>query len=640
MVVHIQNPHEHRKPEDIAKEMVGQRTFIGWPFLQEGLVVAVSDSLFKYEKLEVVPGTPPKVVSTPHFQQNLSHWKAKAERIESVYSKKCGVITGDVDVLVHVRPLKGLKRLESGALIKDHEGPEKEIEQAVQMVISEVASEDPRFLEKDAPPLSEEFPGGTNIFFLGEHAYGVAAQVSSTTDSALSVVLAFFPSDKAENDKFRAIVDSRDSQPYLPSFKAASAIGISSRALSKITSSFMVLTSDHQKNNLGLSIKFEAKSLKVIDYSRKNARYWEFSEKAVNLIREYKSKFPEVFTILDQSGDDMARATDIFDGHADAQVKEVKSWLNSKGIRDLEPVTLFSDHLTKSAVKEIEEVADEINKNKSKAAIKKVIVKNIPRHAVLKPSHAIYRLQNQHFALGDRVTMVQDSGGVPLSVKGVVIGLNAKSMDVVWDVPFMSGSTLGDRCSQYRGSAVEFNSCLNLSNPQFIASTSSTSTYPPRPNVPFKPRFGLYPAVQPTQGHQAAAGFRPAHQGQRQAPVAIMSNPNRGRGGLVSHAARPPLNEQGGPSVSGQGGPPANSRPAPRAGGTSREGSASISQVMNTDNQPLSHDNGAPGRGDAAHHPHHGHPRGGRGFVPHDRGRGRGYRGRGRGSFGRPVESS
>lgn len=89
---------------------------------------------------------------------------------------------------LHIRA--GLKRLESGALVKDYEGPEKELEQAVQMVISEVASEDPRFLEKDAPPLSEEFPDGTNIFFLGEHAYGVAAQVSSTTDSALSVVLA------------------------------------------------------------------------------------------------------------------------------------------------------------------------------------------------------------------------------------------------------------------------------------------------------------------------------------------------------------------------------------------------------------------------------------------------------------------
>lgn len=41
--------------------------------------------------------------------------------------------------------------------------------------------------------------------------------------------------------------------------------------------------------------------------------------------------------------------------------------------------------------------------------------------------------------------MVQDSGAVPLSIKGTVISLNTKSMDVVWDVAFMAGVTLGDR---------------------------------------------------------------------------------------------------------------------------------------------------------------------------------------------------
>ena len=94
---------------------------------------------------------------------------------------------------------------------------------------------------------------------------------------------------------------------------------------------------------------------------------------------------------------------------------------------------------------EIESLADNFTKIKSSAQIKKAIVKGIPRQAVLKPAHAIYHLQNQHFTLGNHVTMVQDSGGVPLSVKGVVIGLNTKTMDVVWDVPFMSGVTLGDR---------------------------------------------------------------------------------------------------------------------------------------------------------------------------------------------------
>jgi 5'-3' exoribonuclease 1 len=96
-------------------------------------------------------------------------------------------------------------------------------------------------------------------------------------------------------------------------------------------------------------------------------------------------------------------------------------------------------------VTEIEKLADSFAAGRSPSTIKKAIVKGIPRQAVLKPAHAVYRLQNQSFALGDRVTMVQDSGGVPLSAKGVVIGLNSKSMDVVWDNPFMSGVTLGDR---------------------------------------------------------------------------------------------------------------------------------------------------------------------------------------------------
>lgn len=58
------------------------------------------------------------------------------------------------------------------------------------MCLSSVVSEDPRYLERISPPLAEEFPEGSKIFFLGEHAYGVPAQVSSTTsDSSLSVVL-------------------------------------------------------------------------------------------------------------------------------------------------------------------------------------------------------------------------------------------------------------------------------------------------------------------------------------------------------------------------------------------------------------------------------------------------------------------
>lgn len=93
-------------------------------------------------------------------------------------------------------------------------------------------------------------------------------------------------------ERFKAIVGNRKASRYVPSFKAAEIIRISPRALSKITSSFMVVTGqDRQKVNLGLSLKFEAKALKVVDYTRKDGRYWEYSEKAVELIKEYKVCF-------------------------------------------------------------------------------------------------------------------------------------------------------------------------------------------------------------------------------------------------------------------------------------------------------------------------------------------------------------
>lgn len=43
----------------------------------------------------------------------------------------------------------------------------------------------------------------------------------------------------------------------------------------------------------------------------------------------------------------MARAVDIFPEEAGAKAKEVRSWLNTKGVRDFEPVSLFCDQLKK-----------------------------------------------------------------------------------------------------------------------------------------------------------------------------------------------------------------------------------------------------------------------------------------------------
>ena len=48
---------------------------------------------------------------------------------------------------------------------------------------------------------------------------------------------------------------------------------------------------------------------------------------------------------------EMARGSDIFsDEKPDAKVREVKTWLSNKGVRDLEPVSIFCDQLDKVRV--------------------------------------------------------------------------------------------------------------------------------------------------------------------------------------------------------------------------------------------------------------------------------------------------
>lgn len=70
---------------------------------------------------------------------------------------------------------------------------------------------------------------------------------------------------------------------------------ISPFALSKITSNFQVnVGSTDQRVNIGLGLKYEGKALKVLGYSRKSEKGWEYSKKAFELIAEYKVNPPSL----------------------------------------------------------------------------------------------------------------------------------------------------------------------------------------------------------------------------------------------------------------------------------------------------------------------------------------------------------
>ncbi|CAG8658856.1 9291_t:CDS:2, partial [Gigaspora rosea] len=220
--------------------------------------------------------------------------------------------------------------------------------------------------------------------------------------------------------------------------------------------------------NLGLNLKFEAKKQKVLGYTRKSRDSgWEYSEKAMQILAQYKEKFPEFIQALEEKHkDEIYSAEDFYPKEeAVSKIHAIKEWLRTVEVRDFEKVSLDAERLDKEAIAKIEQAAVEFTNKKS---FKKLTIQKIPRDVLLKPAHSSTRLQGQKFSLGDRVVFVQDSGNVPIAAKGTVVGIEKNNIDVVFDASFMSGSTLGDRCSQYRGMTVPGSALLNLTDMQFI----------------------------------------------------------------------------------------------------------------------------------------------------------------------------
>ncbi len=475
MVITLEGAEERTNVE-LAKAKLGRKVHVGYPFLQEAKVVRVSDELFDYVISEAANGS---VMAVPHSPPEIEQWMKKIDRIRAYYSKRLGMKIGNVESLVHVEMLKGLRKTDDGAITKEYahvDGVEKDY--ASQTIVDEVVSEDQRFLEKAALPIEEEFPVGSPAFFLGEFMYGRPALILSHKDDRADIRVS---KPKTREPDFGRQIAARAEKmnPYTPSYAVARMLGLNALVLSKLTSSFTVMLDD-QKLNVGLNLKFEAKKLKVLGYSRRNTTGWEYSQKAIGLMQQYMIKFPDFIAGVQRKPQgDLYDATEFYPPEiAPAKMKEIQAWLKSIAAKNFEKVPLDAEQLDSDIVMQIQETADKLLANTANDKPEKI--KSVPRNALLKPSDGEHRLGNQRFTLGDRVTYVPDSGKVPICSRGTVVGFTRTSrtmlLDVVFDTTFMSGSSLGGRCSPFRGATVPASSLLNLTDRQIIIVTKASAS--------------------------------------------------------------------------------------------------------------------------------------------------------------------
>lgn len=465
MVLTIRPVPEVPSLEALAQAVIGQRTFTNWPFLFEGLVVGVSDAHAEI-MAELRDGNQVRLE-----KQRGASVAGRADRIRARYATRYGVEIGATRVLLHVRPLQGLHRLPNAAVAKEYAAtPQGEIEYPLQLMVDRVAHEDARFLERPGMSVSEEFPDQTRVFYLGERGYGCPARVLGTTSSTVAIELALLTDMAQENMLMRKLVGERAAETYVPAAQVAHRLKISSIVLSRITSSMLVQV-DRKRRNLGLNLKFEAKSRKVLGYTQRTSLGWEYSERAIALIAAFVRAFPELVRAVAHRPPhgDFYRDVDLFPQNTAERVQALVAFEKEHKLRELEDVPIYVDRLETQTVATLEAATRILARKRAEGGtfgIKRQILRGLPRYALLKPDQARMRVPTQHFQLGDRVVNVLDFGAVPPAAKGTVVGLGSNSIDVVFDAPYLGGTSLNGLCSDYRGGTVGLADVLNLTTPQ------------------------------------------------------------------------------------------------------------------------------------------------------------------------------
>jgi 5'-3' exoribonuclease 1 len=318
----------------------------GWPYLKEALAVSVTDELFCYKPLKLKNRVDTE--RTPLDQEEVKKFLRSCEKIEESYDSKLATLIGPVSLLVQVRPLVGMDLLQDGSLVKRFSN--SIIEVPVQLVLFDAEKyEDSRYKAVESPPTSLHFPLNSFCFLLATKYYGCMCKVAGhkSADTVDIHIQRYLDEGVQEEPNFNHVLgEYKGSNEYLPSWIAAKKLGINGIVLSKVTSSLHVQTNRGQRVNLGLNLKFESRALKVLGYSRKSQKGWEFSAAALNLVSEYRKLFPNVFAILSTNHQDaMYTEKQMFPDSKGLDAAQ--AWLKEQGVYDFCTVSLESDSLPK-----------------------------------------------------------------------------------------------------------------------------------------------------------------------------------------------------------------------------------------------------------------------------------------------------
>eukprot|EP00475_Leptophrys_vorax_P003845 TRINITY_DN12246_c0_g1_i1.p1 TRINITY_DN12246_c0_g1~~TRINITY_DN12246_c0_g1_i1.p1 ORF type:complete len:753 (-),score=176.10 TRINITY_DN12246_c0_g1_i1:1055-3313(-) len=512
-----------------AKRICGSVILVDWPFMRQARVSHVVTTLFEFYG----DGS----VKSNNASKKWAH-ELNVQKMMWRTSRGVSIPDGCQHIALHVNHVKCLTRSENGDVVRQFETALKIVPSVLRVSHDRIHHH--RFEERktELNEIEVDFPHGSSVLSISDDILfgSVGTVLSYKSDTIASVLFTIVPEDDAVFA--RKNLESNRTKIFFPHWEAAQQVNISTKVLSRITSS---VTAKPGNIEIGLGLNFKKRGHLVsgmVRYSfdeKTGYDKWEYSQDAVDLIQEYKQKFPLVFELLDL--DNESRFTD-FTEHfqlkkhesgeqfnpkraAEVYVDSIASWWQKHPASQLPLVSTSSIVAPKNVIAALEKL---VNSRKSSLQVETKAV-DIDTKFLYKPVQSVQWSPSNisGFSLGDRICYLGGVAGVPFGMRGIVIGIHPLSnqddgdqedakdsdisvkLDVLFDDPIISGTSLDTRCSESRGLTINAESVLNLSEKLFAKSAKQSGVS--RSGVRKSPSKSRGQAHQPpTQApHQAPA---------------------------------------------------------------------------------------------------------------------------------------
>ncbi|XP_015922998.1 5'-3' exoribonuclease 1 [Parasteatoda tepidariorum] len=474
MMITIQESVEEEMIK-LSEKLMGKIIYVGWPHLQEALVVSLSDGKVKYCFDKDWRSNEKMIVSKDMTKDEQKIWVRQVENVEEQSYQRWGIFTQKINVLVFVKKFSGVKYIvkNDGRIAEDKQFEGSLIYCAAQTVVSDIIPFNPD--SKTEKSIVDIFPINSVVFLLTSQYYGSAGKINDN-DVIKNKGCVLVDIELTTEPNLLPVIHNQEAlmeEQFMPGYIAAQQLGIESHFFSCITGVIMIQTSPKGSScpnrvNVGLNLKFNKKNEEVQGFSKKKDNQWLYSEEVVKTLNNYLCKFADFFEKLYNFMDnDVIYVEDLYpNGEGSEIMKEITTWLKEQACSLADRQQCGMNKLDVGIICAVEKTV--LNSTKDEIYhVKKVLKPDqlfnpLLNKGVYKPDHKC------SFHLFDRVVNIRPSSSVPLGLKGTIIGIQKAEKEsddmyeILFDKEFLGGIAIGSGTK--KGYRMPADALINISH--------------------------------------------------------------------------------------------------------------------------------------------------------------------------------